>query len=379
MNGSNIPLDRLRTWLLLGYVTAFLPERHREFVQFYGSLEAAAAASEFDWRRHGLLRGLESNDILSPAFAGAAGSKRPMGGNGWFENQMTAARRAGASILTLEDERYPPLFRTIYDPPCVVYARGAADLSRPSIAVVGARRATEYGLNVAEKIARDLSLSGLSVVSGGARGIDSAAHRGALSVQGSTVAVMGSGLDVAYPSENAPLFDAIAERGALLSEFPFGTSPQPRYFPVRNRLIAGLSLGVVVVEGEAHSGSLITARLAADAGREVFAVPGPITEPASEGPHRLIQDGAKLVRRVEDILDELPPEAAAQARLPLTEEEESGDTALLDAIDAHRACTLDEITARTGKAAGDLLGALMDLELRDKVSRVSGGRYIRKA
>lgn len=386
MEGSGISPDRLRSWLLLGLVTATNPARRGPFLKVYGSLHEAAGATEKDWERRGLLRPSGANDIF------AAGQRAAGGCDAWVHRQLESAARLGAAILCHEDDRYPEWLREIPDPPAVLHVRGAVEhLSRPAVAIVGARMATPYGLEAATHLARDLALAGLAVVSGGARGIDSAAHKGALEAGGVTLAVMGSGLDVPYPEENEGLFDSIAKTGAVVSEFAFGTAPLPRHFPFRNRVIAGLSRGVVVVEGARESGSLITAGLAADGGREVFAVPGRITSDLSEGPHRLILDGAKLVRRVEDILEELPAEilsggqpslfeGAARAREEAAGEGAGGsrDDVILGALEAHRGSTADEVSAALGIATGDLLGALLEMELRGLINQLPGGRFVRR-
>ena len=214
----------------------------------------------------------------------------------------------------LNDADYPDLLRQITDPPAQLFVRGTLPQS-PMVAVVGSRRATPYGLRVAYDLAAALVSAGITVVSGLARGIDASAHRGALAGSGTTVAVLATGLDCIYPPEHAQLAEDIAGHGALVTEAPPGTAPLPGRFPVRNRIISGLSLGVVVVEAAQRSGALITARLALEQGREVFAIPGSIENPLTVGPHALIQDGAKLVAGVEDILDEFPNVSRARARV----------------------------------------------------------------
>ena len=218
------------------------------------------------------------------------------------------------SILWLTDPAYPDLLRQIHDPPPRLFVRGQLP-NGPSIAIVGSRRATPYGCRAAHRLARDLSNAGVVVVSGLARGIDAAAHRGALEGATPTVAVMATGLDRIYPPEHADLAAAIAKAGALITEAADGTLPLPGYFPVRNRIISGLSLGVVIVEAAERSGALITARMALEQGREVFCVPGSIENPLAAGGHRLIKDGAKLVQTVEDVLEEFPALARARARV----------------------------------------------------------------
>src|SRR5438093_10198935 len=217
------------------------------------------------------------------------------------------------STVALGDAAYPALLREIHDPPGRLYIEGRLPIA-PTIAIVGSRRATPYGCRAAHRLARELSNAGVVVVSGLARGIDAAAHRGALEASTPTVAVMATGLDRIYPPEHAELARDIARTGALVTEAEDGTLPLPGRFPVRNRIISGLSLGVVVVEAAERSGALITARMAAEQGREVFCVPGSIENPLAIGGHQLIKDGAKLVQTVEDVLDEFPALARVHAR-----------------------------------------------------------------
>jgi len=272
------------------------------------------------------------------------------------------------------------------DPPPVLYVRGdPALLEGPAVAVVGARRSTPYGRNVARSLGAELARSEVVVVSGGARGIDSEAHRGALDAGGTTVSVMGCGLDWVYPPENAGLFRRIVEGGALVSEFAFGIAPQPYHFPIRNRVIAGLSLGVVVVEGRKGSGSLITAARALDANREVMAVPGPITSPLSDGPNGLIAEGARLVRSAVDVLDYLPAWAGIDRELsgpavgPDSAPEPSAqERALLEVVDSHTGSTVDEIAEALGVGTGEVLGRLTGLELEGRVEQTAGGRFVRR-
>ncbi len=223
--------------------------------------------------------------------------------------QQQKMAEAGATLITLFDPCYPARLKEIYDPPVVLYARGRLELlDTPVVAIVGTRRPTPYGLAVASRLAGDLVREGLTIASGMARGIDTAAHRGALAASGNTLAVFGCGIDIVYPSDNRKLAAEIAETGLLLSEFPMATPAHPQNFPIRNRVISGLSAGVVVVEAAQYSGSAITARLAIDQGREVFAVPGSITSQKSWGPNLLIKQGAKLVQDFADVIEELPPD-----------------------------------------------------------------------
>ena len=227
--------------------------------------------------------------------------------------QHSRLLEGGAAMIPFTDPRYPERLKSIYDPPLVLFAKGDVELlASLSIGVVGTRRATPYGLAAAEKLAGDLAAAGLCIVSGMARGIDTAAHKAALGVGGQTIAVLGHGVDQLYPAENKRLCETIARQGLLVSEFPMGTPPYPQNFPVRNRIISGLSLGILVVEGAQYSGSAITARLAMEQGREVFAVPGNITSKWSWGPNLLIKQGAKLVQDWQDVVAELPAEYRRQ-------------------------------------------------------------------
>ncbi|HVW11780.1 MAG TPA: DNA-processing protein DprA [Bryobacteraceae bacterium] len=228
--------------------------------------------------------------------------------------QQQKIRHAGAGLVTLGDSRYPELLRGIFDPPPVLFCRGRVELlGSVNLGVVGTRHPTPYGVAATERLAGDLARAGVTVVSGMARGIDTAAHKAALSVEGTTIAVLGCGADIVYPSENRKLAAEIAGKGLIVSEFPMGSTAFPQNFPIRNRIISGLSVGLLVTEGAQYSGSAITARLAIDQGREVFAVPGNITSKMSWGPNLLIKQGAKLVQDWNDVVADLP--VAAQQRL----------------------------------------------------------------
>jgi len=282
-------------------------------------------------------------------------------------------------VLTILDPEYPECLRTTADPPLVLFHRGdLSALERTSVAIVGSRRASPYGVNVAEMLARRLAERGVAVVSGLAWGIDAAAHRGAIE-SGTTIGVLGTGIDVAYPRSNRRLHETIAERGLLLSEMPPGTGPQRHHFPVRNRIIAGLSTAVVVVEATERSGSLITARIAAEEGRDVLAVPGSIFSAGSDGAHRLIQDGAKLVRGVDDILEELPGfenvEHLASALQPPADPDA---LRLLEAIPPDNALHPDFLVEHA-TSTGRLFEILLDLELGGWIRKVKGGAYVRVA
>ncbi len=296
--------------------------------------------------------------------------------------ELAEARRLGVAIVARGEPGYPPPLEQLVDAPPLLYVRGAIEPRDPlAIAIVGARHATPYGLRIADRLAAGLARVGITVVSGLARGIDAAAHRGALRAGGRTLAVLGNGLGAIYPPEHEDLARSVAGSGALLSESALGVLPLPGMFPQRNRLIAGLSLGVVVVEAATRSGSLSTATHAAEQNREVFAVPGPVDSLQSRGCHALIRDGAKLVETIDDILEELgplaavlpadpgEPEAARPAHLPLNDQER----AILGLLATDRATGADELIAATGLTASQVMATLSVLEVRRLVRRVPGG------
>jgi DNA processing protein len=273
------------------------------------------------------------------------------------------------------DAAYPAALAAITDPPPVLWARGnLAPLSRPAVAIVGSRAGSPYALSVAERLAADLAALGLAVVSGLARGVDSAAHRGALAANGSTLAVLGSGADVIYPAEHHDLARRIEADGAVLSELVPGTPPRKPFFPLRNRVISGLSRAVLIVEAGQKSGSLITARCALEQGREVLAVPGNVLSGRNRGGHALLKDGAKIVESADDILEELSvrvPGRPAPPSLPGPED------LVLRSLPAGEACDLDAIADRTGLPSPRLLPRLFELEMQGLVRRVGGGRFVR--
>ena len=282
----------------------------------------------------------------------------------------------GNHFITLADSLYPQQLLEIPDPPSVLYVRGnPACLQRSGLGVVGSRNATPLGMQTAENFAKTLAASGLSIVSGLALGIDAAAHRGALAAHGCTVAVIGTGADRLYPARNRELALAIAEHGAIVSEFPLGTPAIAANFPRRNRIISGLSRGVLVVEAAPESGSLITARLAAEQGREVFAIPGSIHSPVARGCHKLIKQGAKLVETAQDVLEELG-NLPLQAALPETTPAQAPNNPILVAL-GHDPVPLDDLVARTQLAPETLLAELLSLELSGEVATLPGNRYQR--
>ena len=303
------------------------------------------------------------------------------------EKERERALKIGASIICLHDEAYPDLLRNIYDPPVILYVKGRVELlASTCVGMVGARASSVYGQRIAEDLAKRLTLQGVTVVSGLALGIDAAVHRGALRGAGDTIGVLGCGLDVVYPRQNKKIYDEMFCCGAVVSEYRLGSKPEAYRFPARNRIISGLSRGVVVVEAARKSGSLITARCALEQGRDVFAVPGRVDSLKSEGTHRLLQEGAKLVHTVDDILEELAGSygvghhsdagiACEKKRdVPLVGEEEE----LFKFLDVYPQ-TIDEITTRCGKSVQKVNELLLMLELKGVVESLAGNLYQKKS
>ncbi len=310
------------------------------------------------------------------------------------ENEFKRLGTTKSYLVTYKDPLYPQNLLQIYDFPPFLYVKGSLQTDDIPVALVGSRLASPYGRFTTEKLSRELALNGITVVSGLARGIDSAAHRGAMSARGRTIAVLGCGIDVVYPPENYRLYESIPEHGAIISEYQFGTPPHRLNFPARNRIISGISYGVVVVEAGEKSGSLITARLALEQGREVFAVPGSIDASGSRGTHKLIREGARLVQSVRDIIDEISPQFPTHFRpeLPKTIKTDNGSTAdshqpspvspimvpaqseimkILSAGPIH----IDELAASTGMAVAALQPGLLTLELQGLILKLPGNNY----
>jgi DNA processing protein len=289
------------------------------------------------------------------------------------EKAMRWAEGRAHGVLTLADAAYPKQLLEIPDPPPLIYVTGSVELlASPALAVVGSRNATPQGLQNARAFARALSEAGFAIVSGLALGVDAEAHRGGLEGRGATIAVLGTGIDVVYPQRNRSLADEIASRGTLASEFPLGTEPLAGNFPRRNRLISGLSRGCLVVEAALDSGSLITARLAADQGREVFAIPGSIHSPLSKGCHALIKQGAKLVDSAQDVLEELGVSTRQAPGAPAA----GADHDLLERM-GFDPCDIDELIARSGLPVEAVSAMLLKLELDGKIAGLPGGLYQR--
>jgi DNA processing protein len=317
--------------------------------------------------------------------------------NDWSrqEQDLKYYEKESIAILTWEDSLYPPLLSYIYDSPALLFVKGTMQENEKCVAVVGSRVASAYGMFVTERLCRELALQGITVVSGMARGIDSAAHRGAISGKGRTIAVLGNGLDTIYPPENLSLCKSIAEHGALITEYPVETPPRSSNFPARNRIISGISLGVVVVEAGEKSGSLITAKFALEQGREVFAIPGTIDSPGSKGTHKLLKEGAKLVETVDDILDEIYPHLDGVNR-PSPISIDSSETSQHDAPQTAQKTELsqdeltvwlkfdnfskdvDELISLTGLSCQSMQHILMMLEMKGYIQKMPGSKYMPK-
>ena len=294
--------------------------------------------------------------------------------------------KAGATFITTRDEGYPKLLKEIHDPPIGLYRKGSYLFEQPCIAVVGSRRTTLYGQSVAKKLGVDLARLGFCVVSGLARGIDTAAHEGALSVGGKTAAVLGCGIDIVYPPENLDLYRRIAETGAVLSEFPFGRKADKQSFPMRNRVVSGICEAVVIVESDVQGGAMITARFAGEQGRLIFAVPGRIDQPSSHGCHQLIRDGATLLTSVDDILNELsyldglrPQAITTEGQVSVLEQLlpqlSETERKVVGAFNGGALLGVDALTAATGLSSPEVSAALMGLELKKLVSKRADGTF----
>ncbi len=292
----------------------------------------------------------------------------------------------GCHILTQADAAYPELLRQIYDPPIVLYVKGElTPKDKNAVAMVGSRQTTHYGLEVARKLAYQLAYLGVTVVSGGARGIDTAAHQGALSAKGRTVAVLGTGINRVFPPENAELFERIAAQGAVITQFPMNRPADKQSFPIRNRIVAGMTLGTVVVEANLNSGALITANFANDYGRQIFAVPGRIDSPRSKGCHELIKKGAKLCEGAEDILSEFeylfpasnrPPAASDTGVLP-TLDLSDHEQRVLDALGSNGELSIDEVIRGSNLPSSTASVTLLSLEMKRLVRQLPGKIFIR--
>ena len=296
--------------------------------------------------------------------------------------EIERMKASGMRFIAQTDEHFPPMLQETFDPPIGLYWKGEYNVDRPCIAIVGTRRATLYGLSIAKKFAGELARLGFCIVSGMARGTDTAAHQGALEVGGKTVAVMGCGLDIVYPPENLELYKKIAEQGAVASEFPFGRRADRQTFPMRNRVVAGMCEAVIVVESDVAGGSMITARFAGEQGRQLMAVPGRIDQVSSAGCHQLIRDGATMVTCVDDILEELRYTRPTQteAELPLeakTPPVEMSDLEreVLDCFKGGERCAPDQISQQLNRLPAEVSATLMGLELKRLVTKRADGLF----
>ena len=369
-----VPDASLKAWLALSLTRGLGGEGARRLLKEFGSPEAVFAASAASLRSvvkaeiaAEIGKGI-TEDALAPTLA-------------WLED-------GNNRVVTLADSDYPQALLNIPDPPLLLYVKGRLDLlNRSALAVVGSRNATPQGIHNAEAFAKSLSDAGLCIISGMAHGIDAAAHRGALRCQGnncgSSIGVIGTGLDKVYPAANRDLAHALAQQGALISEFPLGTPPLAANFPRRNRIISGMSAGCLVVEASLQSGSLITARLALEQGRDVFAIPGSIHAPQSKGCHTLLKQGAKLVETAQDIFEELGGLIATTAAGPDTQDPAAQDTDTQDpnsALLGHLGfdpADLDTLGKRSGLTVSQLSAMLLTLELEGRISALPGGLYQR--
>jgi DNA processing protein len=375
-------VTRKLQWLALSLTPGVGAGRGRKLVEMYGSIDRLFTAS---------LTELEAAGLASAAAQSLALGKSMELANAEFDH----ARELGAEVIVPGDAEFPRLLLEIYDPPLVLYLKGNAEvIDKPGLAIVGTRHPTPYGTGMAERLACDLAARGLIIFSGMARGVDTAAHRGALQAHGRTVAIWGTGIDVVYPAENRKITEQIlAEGGAILSEFPLGTFPAPQNFPIRNRLISGIAIGVLVLEAGEFSGTRVTARCALEQGREVFAVPGNVTSKLSWGPNTLIKQGAALVATWEDVWEALP----ADVRLALTPpaplaSEEGVASSLFETeqlppsekrvyalMRADESIHIDQLVERLAShlSSSDIFSALFELELSGRIRQLPGKYFVR--
>lgn len=367
---ENPPLDAAAPWLALARVRGLGPATFKKLADFFGDpTRALSAPAETLARIPGVDRPVVDGLLRFAA---------------WDEVRKDLDRVAalGVAIVPYSSDLYPVRLKAIADPPPFLYVKGAlAGADERAVAIVGTRAASDYGLGLTRDLGRGLAALGFTIVSGMARGIDAAAHEAALEAGGRTIAVLGSGIDVVYPPEHDKLYQRIARQGAVVSEFPLGTAPLAYNFPARNRIISGLALGVVVVEATEKSGSLITAAQALEQGREVFAVPGAAGSSRSRGPHRLIRQGAKLVERVEDVIEEIAPQLAGRAAEPekpaprVLPADLSAEAKNIFALVADAPRHIDEVIEKSGLAAGKASEVLLDLEIRGLVRQLPGKKF----
>lgn len=379
------PVSDLSTlqWIALTLTPGLGATRTRRLIEHFGSVQGVF---------HATLTELEATGIQAVS-AQSLGTGRSLE---LADEELAKVAAAGAHVITMDSPEYPAQLKQIYDPPLVLHVRGDKSvLSRPGIAVVGTRHPTPYGLGMAERLACDLAIQGLVIFSGLARGVDTAAHRATVNAKGKTVAVLGTGVDVVYPKENTRLADQVLSLGgAVVSEFAMGTFAAPQNFPIRNRIISGISIGVLVVEAAEYSGTRITARCALEQDREIFAVPGNVTNKNSWGPNTLIKQGAKLVATWEDIWEELPTDVRLKLEPPKGDESTGEGTAslfkedlqqgpherkILGMLKADEAIHIDELVERleTQLSSSEIFAALFELELTGKVRQLPGKNFVK--
>ena len=388
MQSSVLSREEEIYWLALKLVPGLGTRTSGKLLERFRTPQAIFRASRTELEAAGLSGAVAQSIASGCSFDDAAAQQQKM-------------LDTGAEVVTIGDSRYPNPLREIFDPPLVLFVRGRIELlSSIALGVVGTRRPTPYGVAVSERLSGDLAHAGLTIASGMARGIDTAAHRGTLAVGGDTIAVLGCGVDIVYPSENKKLAADIATRGLIVSEFPMGATAFPQNFPIRNRIISGMSVGVLVVEGAQYSGSAITAKLAMDQGREVFAVPGNITSKLSWGPNLLIKQGARLVQDWNDVIVELPPESRRhlidksrkrllgdaatsepeQASLLTGPTPELGEIArkALAALQVDVAVHLDDLLEKVEDISpSELIAALFELEMLGLVKQLPGKNFVK--
>jgi DNA processing protein len=373
---------RLLEWLGLALTPGLGPTKSKKLAEHFGGPEGVFRASLTE------LEGVGIQAVSAQSLATGKSAELA-------REEMARAAEVGVTIISVDDSSYPTRLKEIYDPPLVLYVRGSVEvLTKPGIAMVGTRHPTPYGTGMAERMGCDLAAQGLVIISGMARGVDTASHRGAISAKGKTLAVFGTGVDVIYPKENSRLSEQIlALGGALISEFPLGTFAAPQNFPIRNRIISGMSLGVLVVEAAEYSGTRITARCALEQNREVFAVPGNVTNKNSWGPNTLIKQGAKLVATWEDVWEELPTDVRV-ALTPASSPESSGaspaslfpdeglpphEKRILSLLKADESTHIDTLVERleTEMSSSEIFAALFELELTGKVRQMPGKNFVK--
>ncbi|MEW6201542.1 MAG: DNA-processing protein DprA [bacterium] len=352
-------------WSAVNSVSGMHPDLFFRLLEHFGTMQALWEAPA---------SALEADDVLSPVMREHILSARK---DRDARREVQIALEKGVKIVTMEDDDYPVPLRTIPQPPPVLYIKGKWEKTdERSIAIVGSRRCTQYGRDLASEIAEGLAKQSVTVVSGLAAGIDTWAHRGALSAGGRTIAVLGSGIDYIYPPLNKRLAEEIAGSGAIITEFPFGEKPEKRNFPRRNRIISGLTLGTIVIEARPGSGALITAEYAAAQGRRIFAVPGDVKTELNRGPHQLIRSGAALVESAEHVLQELGIEPT-QEQIHF-EPELEGREQLIYSMISTAPCSFDEICARTSSTASEVSSTLLMLEMKNLIRQLPGKMYVKQ-